>query len=158
MKRSPFHVGIDFGSVLGANLAPFWAPRCFQDGHFGPPRCPLFGFLFSMSFWIDFWPLLGPILAPTWAQLGAPKQPWSAPERPRKASWKHLGSRNRPRPAQTPSGPPSGVDFRTLGGRFWGPFRCIFDWFGRVWGPLRALHNASKTTISAPPTCLLYSF
>ena len=139
-------------------LAPFWGPTWL---HFGPQdasktaslglqdalslasyfRC-LFGSIFGPS-WGPSWPQLGPNLAPQ-------NSPGAPPERPQKASWKHLGSRNRPRPAQTPSGPPSGVDFRTLGGRFWGPFRCIFDWFGRVWGPLRALHNASKTAISAP--------
>ena len=108
LKKSPFHVGTDFGSVLGANLAPFWAPRCFQNGQFGPPGCPLFGFLFSMPFWIDFWPLLGPILAPTWAQLGAPKRPRSAPQGLLEA--------------QTPSGLPSGVDFGTPWGSILGPF------------------------------------
>ena len=101
---------------------------------FGPTRCLLFGFLFSMPFWIDFWPLLGPILAPTWAQLGAPKRPRNAPEGPRKASWRHLGPRNRPRPAQTPSGPPQGL---ILGppGTVWGPFWNRFgtSW-NRFWG------------------------
>ena len=131
--------------------APFWGPTWL---HFGPQdasKTANLGLQDALSldsyYGCLFGSIFGPSWGPSWPQLGAPKQPWSAPEGPRKASWRHLGSRNRPRPTQTPFGPPSGVDFGTLRGRFWGPFRCIFDWSGNVFGPLRVLHNASKTAI-----------
>ena len=117
MKKWPFHVGTDFDSVLGANLAPFWTPRCLQDRRFRPPRCLLFGLLFLMPFWIDFWPLLGPILAPTWAQLGAPKRPRRNPEGPRRP----LGPQNPPE------------------GRFWASGATLEPPFGTLLGPILTL-------------------
>ena len=120
-------------------LAPSWGPTWL---HFGPQdasKTAILGIQYALFltsyFRCLFGSIFGPSWGPSWPQLGGPKQPRSAPEGPRKASWRHLGSRNRPRPAQTPSGPPSGVDFGTLGGRF----RGLFDVFSTGLGGFLAL-------------------
>ena len=119
-------------------LAPFWGPTWL---HFGPQdasKTASLGLQDALSlasyFRCLFGSIFGPSWGPSWPQLGAPKRPRNAPEGPRKASWRHLGPRNRPRPAQTPSGPPQGL---ILGppGTVWGPFWNRFgtSW-NRFWG------------------------